>query len=166
MLLCLIFSRRQRFCNCQWLIEVFLYSGQRNGNGLPRAASSCRELSKRLGDPGDESHSYSDWQRYLEKFVDACETQLGNIAMVLFGFFFCMISFQVYLLYSTAVPSPELVDHIRDLYHKRVPDVRFLIPVLNGLSKVRLLIRRLFWNIFKLTRWYLPLTTVKFVTFR
>lgn len=81
-------------------------------------------------------------------------------------FFLCMISFQVYLLYSTAVPSPELVDHIRDLYHKRVPDVRFLIPVLNGLSKVRLLIRRLFWNIFKLTRWYLPLTTVKFVTFR
>ena len=38
--------------------------------------------------------------------------------------------------YISAVPSPELVDRIRDLYHKRVPDVRFLIPVLNGLSKV------------------------------
>ena len=36
----------------------------------------------------------------------------------------------------TAVPSQELVERIRDLYHKRVPDVRFLIPVLNGLSKV------------------------------
>ena len=36
----------------------------------------------------------------------------------------------------SAVPSPELVDKVRDLYHKRVSDVRFLIPVLNGLSKV------------------------------
>jgi symplekin len=32
-------------------------------------------------------------------------------------------------------PSPELVARVRDLYHKRVPDVRFLIPVLNGLTK-------------------------------
>ncbi|KAI8505657.1 hypothetical protein Bbelb_168460, partial [Branchiostoma belcheri] len=32
-------------------------------------------------------------------------------------------------------PSPELVRRVRDLYHKRVPDVRFLIPVLNGLEK-------------------------------
>lgn len=34
-------------------------------------------------------------------------------------------------------PSPELVKRVRDLYHKRLPDVRFLIPVLNGLEKVR-----------------------------
>lgn len=33
-------------------------------------------------------------------------------------------------------PSPELVKRVRDLYHKRLPDVRFLIPVLNGLEKV------------------------------
>lgn len=33
-------------------------------------------------------------------------------------------------------PSPELVERVRDLYHKRVPDVRFLIPVINGLEKV------------------------------
>ncbi|XP_035313665.1 symplekin isoform X1 [Cricetulus griseus] len=32
-------------------------------------------------------------------------------------------------------PSPELVKRVRDLYHKRLPDVRFLIPVLNGLEK-------------------------------
>ncbi|RXN22682.1 symplekin isoform X1 [Labeo rohita] len=32
-------------------------------------------------------------------------------------------------------PSPELVERVRDLYHKRVPDVRFLIPVINGLEK-------------------------------
>uniref|UniRef100_A0A8C9PT20 Symplekin n=1 Tax=Spermophilus dauricus TaxID=99837 RepID=A0A8C9PT20_SPEDA len=32
-------------------------------------------------------------------------------------------------------PSPELVKRVRDLYHKRLPDVRFLIPVLNGREK-------------------------------
>ncbi|KAL8219837.1 UNVERIFIED_CONTAM: hypothetical protein K2H54_034687 [Gekko kuhli] len=32
-------------------------------------------------------------------------------------------------------PSPELVKRVRDLYHKRLPDVRFLIPVLSGLEK-------------------------------
>ncbi|XP_031953681.1 symplekin-like [Corvus moneduloides] len=32
-------------------------------------------------------------------------------------------------------PSPELVKRVRELYHKRLPDVRFLIPVLNGLEK-------------------------------
>lgn len=35
-------------------------------------------------------------------------------------------------------PSPELVERVRDLYHKRVPDVRFLIPVINGLEKVKI----------------------------
>ncbi|KAM6307755.1 LOW QUALITY PROTEIN: symplekin [Podargus strigoides] len=30
-----------------------------------------------------------------------------------------------------SAPSPELVKRVRDLYHKRLPDVRFLIPVLN-----------------------------------
>ncbi|MEQ2212860.1 hypothetical protein XENOCAPTIV_006048, partial [Xenoophorus captivus] len=37
---------------------------------------------------------------------------------------------------DTVPPSPELVERVRDLYHKRVPDVRFLIPVINGLEKV------------------------------
>ena len=41
------------------------------------------------------------------------------------------------LLYPvlTAPPSAELVARVRDLYHTRVSDVRFLIPVLNGLTK-------------------------------
>ncbi len=39
----------------------------------------------------------------------------------------------------TVPPSPELVERVRDLYHKRVPDVRFLIPVINGLEKVCLM---------------------------
>jgi symplekin len=35
-----------------------------------------------------------------------------------------------------APPSRDLVEKVRDLYHKRVSDVRFLIPVLTGLDKV------------------------------
>lgn len=37
-------------------------------------------------------------------------------------------------------PSQELVRRIRELYQRRVPDVRFLIPVLSGLTKVSELI--------------------------
>lgn len=40
------------------------------------------------------------------------------------------------LSFPKVPPSPELVKRVRDLYHKRLPDVRFLIPVLNGLEKV------------------------------
>ncbi|RUS89143.1 hypothetical protein EGW08_003086 [Elysia chlorotica] len=45
----------------------------------------------------------------------------------------------IHILTDKAVPSPQLVERIRDLYHKRVPDVRFLIPVLNGLSKTEVM---------------------------
>jgi symplekin len=41
----------------------------------------------------------------------------------------------IHVLTDKQPPSAELVSRVRDLYHKRVPDVRFLIPVLNGLSK-------------------------------
>lgn len=41
----------------------------------------------------------------------------------------------IHVLTDKQVPSAELVSRVRDLYHKRVADVRFLIPVLNGLSK-------------------------------
>lgn len=41
----------------------------------------------------------------------------------------------IHILTDKAPPSAELVARVRDLYHKRVPDVRFLIPVLNGLTK-------------------------------
>ncbi|RWS26462.1 symplekin-like protein, partial [Leptotrombidium deliense] len=41
----------------------------------------------------------------------------------------------IHVLTDKQPPSSELVARVRDLYHKRVPDVRFLIPVLNGLSK-------------------------------
>jgi symplekin len=41
----------------------------------------------------------------------------------------------VHILTEKTRPTPELVDRVRMLYEKRVSDVRFLIPVLNGLSK-------------------------------
>lgn len=41
----------------------------------------------------------------------------------------------LHILTDKVPPSPELVKRVRDLYQKRLPDVRFLIPVLNGLEK-------------------------------
>ncbi|XP_069500751.1 symplekin isoform X2 [Ambystoma mexicanum] len=41
----------------------------------------------------------------------------------------------LHILTDRVPPSPELVKRVRDLYQKRLPDVRFLIPVLNGLEK-------------------------------
>lgn len=46
-----------------------------------------------------------------------------------------LITRLVHILTDKAPPSGELVARIRDLYHKRVSDVRFLIPVLHGLTK-------------------------------
>lgn len=44
-------------------------------------------------------------------------------------------------LILTAVPSPRLVEKVRELYSKRLQDVRFLIPILTGLTQVCLLLR-------------------------
>ncbi|XP_014678307.1 PREDICTED: symplekin-like, partial [Priapulus caudatus] len=41
----------------------------------------------------------------------------------------------IHILTDKSPPSQQLVERVRDLYHKRVSDVRFLIPVLTGLSK-------------------------------
>ncbi|KAL1131946.1 hypothetical protein AAG570_011557, partial [Ranatra chinensis] len=41
----------------------------------------------------------------------------------------------IHILTDRSAPSVELVARVRELYHTRVSDVRFLIPVLNGLSK-------------------------------
>ncbi|XP_072944424.1 symplekin [Epargyreus clarus] len=45
----------------------------------------------------------------------------------------------VHILTEKAPPTPELVARVRELYATRVSDVRFLIPVLNGLSKKEIL---------------------------
>lgn len=41
----------------------------------------------------------------------------------------------IHILTDKEPPSAQLVQRVRDLYHSRVSDVRFLIPVLTGLSK-------------------------------
>ncbi|XP_031420102.1 symplekin [Clupea harengus] len=43
------------------------------------------------------------------------------------------------ILTEKVSPSPELVERVRDLYHKRVADIRFLIPVINGLEKTEVI---------------------------
>lgn len=41
----------------------------------------------------------------------------------------------IHILTDKGTPSVQLVNRVRDLYNTRVYDVRFLIPVLNGLTK-------------------------------
>lgn len=46
-----------------------------------------------------------------------------------------LISRVIHILTEKRMPSTQLVSCVRDLYNKRVSDVRFLIPVLCGFSK-------------------------------
>ena len=41
----------------------------------------------------------------------------------------------IHILTERQAPTPELVNRVRNLYAKRSADVRFLIPVLNGLTR-------------------------------
>lgn len=41
----------------------------------------------------------------------------------------------IHVLTDKGPPSAQLVKRVRELYNTRVSDVRFLIPVLNGLTK-------------------------------
>lgn len=41
----------------------------------------------------------------------------------------------IHILTDKGTPSSQLVQRVRELYNTRVSDVRFLIPVLNGLTK-------------------------------
>lgn len=41
----------------------------------------------------------------------------------------------IHILTDKEPPTLELVNRVRDLYNTRISDVRFLIPVLNGLTK-------------------------------
>lgn len=41
----------------------------------------------------------------------------------------------IHVLTDKEAPTPELVNRVRELYSTRISDVRFLIPVLNGLTK-------------------------------
>lgn len=68
---------------------------------------------------------------WIVKLIDDQYLSIKHLAKDNWNLFFLFMSI------LTASPSPELVERVRDLYHKRVPDVRFLIPVLTGLAKVR-----------------------------
>lgn len=48
---------------------------------------------------------------------------------------YCIIITIISFYFLSAVPTAELVKRVKELYHKRVSDVRFLIPVLTGLTK-------------------------------
>lgn len=146
-------------CMCLWCDCVYrqlgwchyLCAGERDGHGLPWAADSGGELSEGVWDACDEGHPYSHRQRWVVP-ASLCLSLTHiqpNDFLSLRRFSFCVLCFTLFstsknvtstflflFFWGAAVPSPELVDRIRDLYHKRVPDVRFLIPVLNGLSKV------------------------------
>ncbi|XP_046643772.1 symplekin-like [Daphnia pulicaria] len=45
----------------------------------------------------------------------------------------------IHILTDKYPPTPALVDRVRNIYQQRVPDVRFLIPVLSGLGKKEVL---------------------------
>ena len=46
-----------------------------------------------------------------------------------------LITKMLLILTEKSLPSPELVEKVKDLYEKQVSDVRFLIPVLSGMKK-------------------------------
>lgn len=60
----------------------------------------------------------------LLQFVEACPQGAETFVTRL-----------IHILTDKAPPSLELVSRVRDLYHRRVQDVRFLIPIITGLSK-------------------------------
>lgn len=41
----------------------------------------------------------------------------------------------IYILTEKTTPNVEMVRRVRDLYHNKLPDVRLLIPIINGLTK-------------------------------
>ncbi|XP_047132295.1 symplekin isoform X1 [Hydra vulgaris] len=45
----------------------------------------------------------------------------------------------LHIVTDKSPPTPELVQKVKELYQKRVSDVRFLIPVLNGLNKAEVI---------------------------
>jgi len=50
--------------------------------------------------------------------------------------FWLQITRIIHILTEKKAPSQELVEIVKDLYTERVADVRFIIPVLGGLTQV------------------------------
>lgn len=62
------------------------------------------------------------------KLVETCPNKAETLLIKL-----------MHILTDKYPPSAELVARVRNLYHNQVPDVRILIPVLNGLTKKEVL---------------------------
>lgn len=59
-----------------------------------------------------------------------------------------LITRLIHILTDKGPPTPQLVQRVRELYNTRISDVRFLIPVLNGLTKKE--VRRILFKCFVL----------------
>lgn len=88
----------------------------------------------------------ADVKRVVLRMIDAPLCQMGmESPQILHLVKSCpkgaetLVTRMLHILTDKANPSAELVECVRDLYVKRVPDVRFLIPVLNGLEKQEVL---------------------------
>lgn len=66
--------------------------------------------------------------REFLKLVETCPNKAETLLIKL-----------MHILTDKYPPSAELVARVRNLYHNQVPDVRILIPVLNGLTKKEVL---------------------------
>jgi symplekin len=64
--------------------------------------------------------SSTELMRLVEEFSPGCETFVLRI---------------IHILTESSMPSDELVEKVKNLYENRIPDVRFLIPIISGLGK-------------------------------
>lgn len=90
---------------------------QKNGNGQWRVIEINRRFSTVFRDSCFTHHSYFNWKKYNLFKTFNNYTKLTSIN-------------------QKATPSLELVNKVRNLYATKLPDVRFLIPILTGLTKV------------------------------
>ncbi|CAD5113531.1 DgyrCDS2693 [Dimorphilus gyrociliatus] len=65
---------------------------------------------------------------YLLQFVEQCPQGTETL-----------VTRVIHVLTERVAPSPALVERVRDLYEKKVSDVRFLVPVLAGLKRKEVL---------------------------
>ncbi|KAL0829046.1 hypothetical protein ABMA28_003914 [Loxostege sticticalis] len=81
-------------------------------------------LAAPMPDKDDESELRPAFRALLDECPRGAETLLTRL---------------VHIFTEKSAPSSELVSRVRELYATRVSDVRFLIPVLTGLSKKEIL---------------------------
>jgi symplekin len=78
--------------------------------------------------------------KLIEEFTKGSETFVLRIIHILSEKSKLILRFifliNKYFFNLIALPSQKLVEKVRELYSKRLPDVRFLIPVLTGLNQV------------------------------